>query len=70
MGTGRPGKQRGVIAPGQWADVVVFDPNTVADKATFLQPHQHSIGVEHVLVGGQFVLKSGHMTGALPGRPL
>jgi N-acyl-D-aspartate/D-glutamate deacylase len=63
-------KDRGVIADGCWADVVVFDPQTVADKATFLQPHQHSIGIEHVLVAGQFVLKSSQMTGQFPGRPL
>ncbi len=61
---------RGLVAQGQWADVVVLDPQTVADKATFSEPHQHSIGIEHVLVRGQFVLKSGQMTGALPGRPL
>lgn len=63
-------KDRGVVAPGQWADLVVFDPKTVADKATFLEPHQHSVGVDHVLVRGEFVLKAGQMTGALPGRPL
>ncbi len=63
-------KDRGVIAPGNWADVVVFDPNTVVDKATFLEPHQHSVGVTHVLVRGEFVLKAGQMTGNLPGRPL
>jgi N-acyl-D-amino-acid deacylase len=61
---------RGTIEAGKWADVVVFDPNTIADKATFLEPHQHSIGVEHVLVGGRFVLKNGKMTGELPGRPV
>lgn len=63
-------KDRGVIAQGQWADLVVFDPSTVADKATFLEPHQHSVGIDHVLVRGQFVLKSGQITGNLPGRPL
>jgi dihydroorotase/N-acyl-D-amino-acid deacylase len=63
-------KDRGVVAPGYWADLVVFDPNTMADKATFLEPHQHSVGIDHVLVRGQFVLKSGQMTGNLPGRPL
>ena len=63
-------KDRGVIAVGNWADLVVFDPQTVADRATFLAPHQHSIGIEHVLVAGAFVLRSGQMTGALPGQPL
>jgi len=61
---------RGRIAPGQWADVVVFDPDTVEDRATFLDPHRHSVGVEHVLVRGRFVLRSGAMTGARPGRPI
>ncbi len=61
---------RGTITKGQCADLVVFDPSTVADRATFLAPHQHSIGIEHVLVDGQFVLKGGQMTGRLPGRPL
>ncbi len=63
-------KDRGALAPGQWADVVVFDPNTVIDKATFLDPHQYSVGIEHVLVRGQAVLKNGEMTGVLPGRPV
>jgi dihydroorotase/N-acyl-D-amino-acid deacylase len=63
-------QDRGVIAKGHWADVVLFDPSTVADKATFLDPHQHSVGIEHVLVRGQFVLKDGRLTGKLPGQPL
>lgn len=63
-------QDRGTIAPGQWADVVIFDPTTVADKATFLEPHQHSIGIDHVLVRGRFVLKAGQMTGDFPGQPL
>jgi N-acyl-D-amino-acid deacylase len=52
------------------ADVVVFDPRAITDRATFLEPHQHSLGIEHVLVRGQFVLRSGKMTGSLPGRPV
>jgi N-acyl-D-aspartate/D-glutamate deacylase len=63
-------KDRGGIATGQWADVVVFDPQTVIDKATFLDPHQHSVGIEHVFVRGQAVLKEGKMTGKLPGKPV
>lgn len=63
-------QDRGVVAKGQWADLVVFDPETIIDKATFLEPHQHSVGIEHVLVRGQFVLQSGRMTGHLPGEPL
>jgi N-acyl-D-amino-acid deacylase len=61
-------KDRGRIAEGQWADVVVFDPETIADKATFLAPHQYSVGIAEVIVGGRFVLQSGKMTGELPGR--
>lgn len=63
-------KERGVIRPGAWADVVVFDPETITDKATFIEPHQHSVGMEHVLVRGQFALRSGKLTGELPGRPV
>jgi hypothetical protein len=62
--------ERGQIAPGQWADVVVFDPESISERATFLEPHRHSVGVEHVLVRGRFVLRSGAMTGARPGRPI
>ena len=61
---------RGVIKPGFWADVAVFNPKTVIDKATFFKPHQYSVGVEHVIVRGRFVLKAGKMTGRRPGRPI
>jgi N-acyl-D-amino-acid deacylase len=50
--------------------VVVFDPNAIADKATFEQPHQYSVGVKHVFVNGAQVLKDGDHTGAKPGRAL
>jgi N-acyl-D-aspartate/D-glutamate deacylase len=63
-------KERGSIEVGRWADVVVFDPQKIGDRATFIDPHQHSVGVEHVLVRGQFVLRAGKMTDILPGRPL
>jgi N-acyl-D-aspartate/D-glutamate deacylase len=61
---------RGVIKPGRWADVVVFDPETINDVATFLDPHQHSVGVKHVIVDGQFVLRAEKMSGKLPGKTL
>ena len=61
---------RGTIRPGNWADLVVFDPETISDRATFFKPHQYSVGVEHVLVGGRFVLKAAVMTGDRPGRPI
>ena len=63
-------KDRGLIKAGCRADVVVFDPRRVRDKATFVDPHRHSVGFDHVLVNGVFVLKAGKMTGQLPGRPL
>ncbi len=62
-------KDRGLVKPGYWADLVVLDTTTVTDKATFLAPHQHSVGIDHVLVRGRFVMKSTSMTGQLPGQP-
>ncbi|HEX6623891.1 MAG TPA: D-aminoacylase [Pyrinomonadaceae bacterium] len=62
--------RRGFIKPGMFADVVVFDPATVADRATFEQPHQYATGVRHVFVNGTHVLKDGEHTGAKPGRAL
>jgi len=49
---------------------VVFDPRTIADQATFEQPHQYSIGVKHVFVNGAQVLKDAEHTGAMPGKAL
>ena len=51
-----------------FADVVVFDPATIADRATFEKPHQYAVGVKHVFVNGVQVLKDGEHTGAKPGR--
>jgi N-acyl-D-amino-acid deacylase len=61
---------RGRLEPGAWADVVVFDPRRVADRATFQGPHQYAAGIEHVLVNGVPVVRDGEHTGALPGRVL
>jgi len=61
---------RGLLRPGMKADIAVFDPAKVADKADFGRPHQYAEGFVHVLVNGQFVLRDGSMTGALPGRVL
>ena len=61
-------RRRGTLAPGFHADVVVFDPATITDHATFEQPHQLATGVEHVFVNGVQVLRSGEHTGATPGR--
>ena len=61
---------RGFLKPGMFADVVVFDPQTIADRATFENPHQLSVGMQHVFVNGTQVLKGGEHTGAKPGRAL
>ena len=61
-------KRRGRLEPGYFADVVVFDPATITDHATFEMPHQYSTGVRHVFVNGVHVLRDGEHTGALPGR--
>ena len=61
---------RGVLKAGMWADVVIFDPATVHDRATFDNPNQLSEGMEYVLVNGVPVIELGKMTGALPGKVL
>ena len=61
---------RGVLKAGMWADVVVFDPATIRDLATFDNPNQLSQGMEYVLVNGVAVIDQGQMTGAKPGRVL
>jgi N-acyl-D-amino-acid deacylase len=59
---------RGFVREGMFADVVVFDPATIGDKATFEKPHQYAVGMKHVFVNGTQVLKDGEHTGAKPGR--
>ena len=61
---------RGFLKEGMFADVVVFDPATIADHATYDKPHQYAVGVKHVFVNGVQVLKDGEHTGAKPGRAL
>ena len=56
------------IAPGHHADLVVFDPATIADHATYERPHQYAVGVRHVVVNGIPALRNGEVTGARPGR--
>jgi len=63
-------KDRGLLAPGMAADLTIFDPNTVADRATFERPHQPSVGFAYVFVNGQKVLDHGALTAARPGRGL
>lgn len=61
-------KKRGALKTGYFADVVVFDPVTIKDNATFEKPHQYSTGVKHVFVNGVQVIKDGEHTGKKPGR--
>jgi N-acyl-D-aspartate/D-glutamate deacylase len=61
---------RGVLKDGMWADVVVFDPETIHDVATFENPKQLSVGMEYVLVNGVAVISEGKMTNTLPGKVL
>ena len=69
--TGRPAEKlrlrdRGRIAKGYIADLALFDPDTVADRATFEEPHQYAAGVPHVMVNGEWVIRNGVHTGAQP----
>lgn len=60
--------KRGLLKPGYFADVVIFDPNTIIDHATYSNPHQYSTGISDVFVNGKQVLRNGEHTGAKPGR--
>ena len=61
-------KKRGLLKEGYYGDVVLFDPNTISDHATFDDPHQLATGMHHVFVNGVQVLNEGEHTGATPGR--
>jgi N-acyl-D-amino-acid deacylase len=61
-------RDRGFLRQGMFADVVVFDPAQIADRATFEKPHQYAVGMTHVFVNGVQVLENGEHTGATPGR--
>ncbi|MHC5065423.1 MAG: N-acyl-D-amino-acid deacylase family protein [Planctomycetota bacterium] len=63
-------RDRGMVREGFHADLLVFDPEEIRDLATAFEPHQYSEGVEQVLVGGEYVVKDGELTGALPGKVL
>ena len=60
-------EDRGTLAEGLYADIVIFDPETIIDHATYQEPHQHSTGVEYVVVNGEVVLDGGEITDARPG---
>ena len=63
-------RDRGQIREGFAADLVIFDENTVGDKATFEQPHQYAVGFSSVIVNGQIVFDGEKMTGTMSGQPL
>ena len=59
---------RGRVEAGAFADLVVFDSETIADKSTFTDPHRYPVGIDHVMVNGTFVSRGGALTGERPGR--
>ena len=63
-------KDRGLIGEGMAADLVIFDPARVADKATYTKPHQYSVGFDYVLVNGRLAVDEGKLTTTRAGRPL
>jgi N-acyl-D-aspartate/D-glutamate deacylase len=63
-------RDRGTLAVGNFADVTVFDPETVIDRSTYTAPFAYSVGIEYVVVNGQVVLDRGKHTDAMPGRAL
>ncbi|HIG66717.1 MAG TPA: D-aminoacylase [Porticoccaceae bacterium] len=63
-------QDRGVIQAGNYADLVIFDEQSITDHATFLEPHQYSTGVKHLLINGQLAIQDGRLTTALPGQTL
>ena len=63
-------RDRGTLREGNRADIVIFDPDRIIDRATFENPHQYPVGIEYVLVNGTVVIDKGQRTGAHPGRVL
>jgi N-acyl-D-aspartate/D-glutamate deacylase len=63
-------RDRGLLSPGAFADVTLFDPERVVDRATYTEPFHYGEGIEYVIVNGQVVLERGKHTGAMPGRAL
>jgi len=61
---------RGIIRPGFWADIVIFDLEKISDKATYLEPYQYPSGIEYVIVNGEVVIEHGEHTDRRPGRVL
>jgi N-acyl-D-aspartate/D-glutamate deacylase len=63
-------KNRGLIREGYFADITIFDPQTVIDRATFEEPNQYPVGINFVIVNGQIEVDNGQRTPALAGRVL
>ena len=63
-------RDRGLLKEGMWADITIFDPDSVEDKATYMNPQQYAAGIEYVLVNGQIAVEAGKYTGALAGKVL
>ncbi len=63
-------KDRGTLQEGSWADIVIFDPDTIIDNATFLDPHQFPTGIHHVMVNGELIVTNDEQLNVLPGRVL
>jgi N-acyl-D-amino-acid deacylase len=63
-------KDRGLLRKGMWADVTVFDPEKIRDKATYASPHQYPVGIKYVIVNGKVVIANGKHTRELPGKAL
>ncbi|HKC87795.1 MAG TPA: amidohydrolase family protein [Blastocatellia bacterium] len=63
-------KDRGMLRENYWADVAVFDPEKVRDRATYADPHQYAEGAPYVMVNGELVVDGGKITGKLPGKVL
>jgi N-acyl-D-amino-acid deacylase len=61
---------RGMLKNGNFADIVIFDPDRIIDHATYTKPHQFPSGIDYVLVNGHVVVKKGKHTGALPGKAI
>ncbi|MBI3693497.1 MAG: D-aminoacylase [Acidobacteria bacterium] len=61
-------RDRGRLKEGNWADITVFDPETIADRATFEKPHQYAVGIPYVIVNGAVTIENGRHTGAMAGR--
>jgi len=61
---------RGILRPGVWADITVFNPETVIDKSTYKEPHQFPVGIDYVMVNGVITIEKGIYTGAHEGKTL